>query len=521
MSVSRDDFLFSTVIGEGEFSRVTSAFHLKSQTWMAVKTVGIEAIAEDLHSYTMVSNEIKALVDVRGQPGIVNLHSSFCDEEQLYLAFELHTGGDLRHHLNNGAFTEKKAAFVVICMASALQHCHKHGILHRDVKPENIIFDGEGFPHLTDFGCSFKKDYVSQQEADTGDEVICHSTSGTPQYLAPEVYTHSHRHGVEADFWSLGVTVFEMVCSYLPFAKHCPRQAITFIDELYQQNIFLTSMSLNQPHGRVRARPTAKAKVVVPPQEDTLSSMCAAEEEGEFGLPPSAMMSTPPITPTNISVNLVSTSTKAASRKFEVPMTEPTRSDVVDSIVKHNRHLKKKMLNLETTARNDLKAAGVDSDLRGEFFQQQNTHLTRGGQLYNLFEVRKKVPAKMRPVFPSPYDFSDGELISDLCIDIIEGLLDVRLWHRLGAGENFNLLQNHPWFCSSSVGLGCWEQVLEKRLIPPTAPQNRLAATKVTDRICEAFLHIDIELVDEIYGHLDGAEEKSYNRKGKHLKNEK
>ena len=472
----RDDFFFSTIIGVGGFSQVTSVLHSESKTWLAMKAIRKKSAMEHPKGLAMVANEVNVLKSLGNHPSIVSLHFSFTDEQFIYLAFDLHAGGDLRHHMACNQFSERKAAFVMICISSALHHCHERGILHRDVKPENIILDAEGYAYLTDFGCSF----ISASSPKSGD-LLCYSTSGTRQYLAPEVFTDLHRHGVEADFWSLGIILFEMLYSHRPFAKHCPKQSIKFVDNLYKQKIFLSSTNLHHPSEESPGQCTTKIKPVVQaPSFSEIEAMGAADEEdveGDFSSG-SAVMTTPPITPTNVSMHMQ----PSKSHSFEIPMAATSRSEVVSSIIQHNKHLKNTFFQLEAAARRDLKAVATSTGVRHEPI----TCLTRGGHPYTLFQVRNKLPNTLRPTFPSS-SVAFGE-ISAPCIDLIEGLLDVRLWHRLGAGENYAALQNHPWFCSPSVGYGNWEQVLEKRLVPPFNPQD----TDVTSAICNKYIHLDL-----------------------------
>ena len=90
---------------------------------------------------------------------------------------DMKLGGDLREHLKAEIyFEERDVCIVVACISSALDYLHSKLILHRDVKPENIIFDEKGRPYLTDFG-------VSYVQEDKSSDFLCHSSSGTKQYL--------------------------------------------------------------------------------------------------------------------------------------------------------------------------------------------------------------------------------------------------------------------------------------------------------------------------------------------------
>lgn len=83
------------------------------------------------------------------------------------------------------------------------------------------MFDHNGFPHLTDFGVS----YVC-----TSTELVCNLSSGTKQYLAPEIFMKSHVHGPESDFWSLAVLIYEIMFGRRPFEKHVPREFIAHVE---------------------------------------------------------------------------------------------------------------------------------------------------------------------------------------------------------------------------------------------------------------------------------------------------
>ena len=66
------------------------------------------------------------------------------------------SGGDLRYHLPHKCFNEEEVRFLVACLIAALEYCHAQGVVHRDVKPENLVFESSGYLRLTDFGISRK-----------------------------------------------------------------------------------------------------------------------------------------------------------------------------------------------------------------------------------------------------------------------------------------------------------------------------------------------------------------------------
>eukprot|EP00602_Paraphysomonas_sp_CaronLab_P000113 CAMPEP_0185029790 /NCGR_PEP_ID=MMETSP1103-20130426/16324_1 /TAXON_ID=36769 /ORGANISM="Paraphysomonas bandaiensis, Strain Caron Lab Isolate" /LENGTH=434 /DNA_ID=CAMNT_0027564673 /DNA_START=473 /DNA_END=1777 /DNA_ORIENTATION=- len=116
-----------------------------------------------------------------------------------------------------------------MCLSSALDHIHSRGVLHRDVKPENVMYNDHGFPMLTDFGVS----YVCDEFASSG-VIECKMASGTRPYLAPELFTKYHQHGTPSDYWSLGVLAYELLFNRRPFYKHCPHEFIDYAEEQRQ-----------------------------------------------------------------------------------------------------------------------------------------------------------------------------------------------------------------------------------------------------------------------------------------------
>jgi serine/threonine protein kinase len=116
-------------------------------------------------------------------------------------------GGELFKHLTNCKFfPEEKAKFYSAIIGLALEYLHTHGIVYRDIKPDNILIDEDGYLKLADFGMS--KMLKDQERA--------FSLCGTPEYFAPEIITREG-HNKAADWWSYGILLFEMLYGVSPF----------------------------------------------------------------------------------------------------------------------------------------------------------------------------------------------------------------------------------------------------------------------------------------------------------------
>ncbi|KAF3909517.1 Phototropin-2 [Arthrobotrys entomopaga] len=115
-------------------------------------------------------------------------------------------GGDLRFHINRKSFTEDAVRFWIAEIACALVYTHKRMIVHRDVKPDNILLDSDGHVHLADFNVA----------SDIHPDRPLTSKSGTLAYLAPEVYS-GKGYNTGVDWWSLGVVFYECIYGKRPF----------------------------------------------------------------------------------------------------------------------------------------------------------------------------------------------------------------------------------------------------------------------------------------------------------------
>lgn len=155
--------------------------------------------------HTQTERRVLETID---HPFIVSLRFAFQTDDKLYMVCDYFSGGELFFHLKNtGRFEELRARYYAAQIVSALECLHKHSVVYRDLKPENVLLDEDGNIRLTDFG-------LSKQSVSGG--ALTHTFCGTPEYLAPEVI-EGKGYGQAVDWWSLGTLLYEMMTGLPPF----------------------------------------------------------------------------------------------------------------------------------------------------------------------------------------------------------------------------------------------------------------------------------------------------------------
>ena len=141
------------MIGRGSFGKVYMVKKKTDGAIYAMKSLKKDQIIRTKQvGNTKVERDIMQMVN---HPFIVKLHFAFQNTEKLYFVCDFLNGGELFYHLcNQIRFSEDRARFYAAEIILALEHLHEHGIIYRDLKPENVLLDSKGHLKLTDFGLS-------------------------------------------------------------------------------------------------------------------------------------------------------------------------------------------------------------------------------------------------------------------------------------------------------------------------------------------------------------------------------
>lgn len=195
-------------LGQGGMAAVYKAFQPKLERWVAVKVLDPGYISDDSDVLARFRREAKAIALLR-HPNILTVYDYGEEEGLAYIVMEYVEGGTLKDRLRGEPFGWERAVNLSIGVGRALAFAHGQGIIHRDVKPANILLPTEDWPLLADFGL-VKLQQARRALTQAG------MILGTPDYTSPEQAlgeTTDHR----ADIYALGVVLFEMVTGRLPF----------------------------------------------------------------------------------------------------------------------------------------------------------------------------------------------------------------------------------------------------------------------------------------------------------------
>uniref|UniRef100_A0A9J8DMZ9 non-specific serine/threonine protein kinase n=1 Tax=Cyprinus carpio carpio TaxID=630221 RepID=A0A9J8DMZ9_CYPCA len=193
-------------LGRGAYGKVQRAVERRCGKTVAIKSIRKERLRDDLDR-AHIQREIEISASLV-HPHIIRLYEVFESRERIVMVMEYASGGELYDYIQDKQrLSEEEARHFFRQITSAVQYCHKNGVVHRDLKLENILLDKDLNVKLADFGLSNR--YMRGQCLET----FC----GSPLYASPEIINGLPYHGPEVDCWSLGVLLYALVYGSMPF----------------------------------------------------------------------------------------------------------------------------------------------------------------------------------------------------------------------------------------------------------------------------------------------------------------
>ena len=197
------------ILGMGEFAVVYLASDRKTKKTYALKALSkLHLLEHTTNAIESTMHEKEILSSIR-HPFIMGMHACFQDDQYLYLLLPLFQGGELfaliyKEDESKYGLKKDDAVFYSACVVEALSHMHSRSIVYRDLKPDNVMINSQGYAVIIDMGLA--KFVVGKT----------YSMVGTPSYIAPEVLI-GKGHNQAADFWSFGCLLYEMLEGSTPF----------------------------------------------------------------------------------------------------------------------------------------------------------------------------------------------------------------------------------------------------------------------------------------------------------------
>ena len=195
MQLYDNKYIFIKDLGNGGFGKVFLAKERVSNRFVAIK----QLLTENKFLQENIIHEIETVAKFEN-PNIVTFYHHFREEGVFYLVMEYCSGGSLRDKINSNTYTNTEAIDWVITLAESLRIIHKKGIIHHDIKPDNILFTQNGNIKIADFG-------------------VANKNMGTRSYMCPESFSWDFKstNDPRIDIYSLGVTLMELLTKKNPF----------------------------------------------------------------------------------------------------------------------------------------------------------------------------------------------------------------------------------------------------------------------------------------------------------------
>ena len=203
-----DRFELLRVLGQGAFGTVYLARDPRLDRAVAIKVArtGVLNSKKDIDRF---NREACAAAQLR-HPNIVPVYEVGQVQGATYIVYEYIEGTTLKDKLKKGKMPAEEAVQMMVSIASALHYAHESGIIHRDMKPENVLLDRKGRPHIADFGLARREEDATRTREGT--------LMGTPAYMSPEQAAgRTSKLDRRTDIWALGIMLDELLTARRPF----------------------------------------------------------------------------------------------------------------------------------------------------------------------------------------------------------------------------------------------------------------------------------------------------------------
>ena len=202
-SVTLEDLLFIKNLGKGNYGSVSLVMNRRTQFPYAIKAINKNRInKEKMKKHIQLEKNILLKID---HPFIVKLVKCLEDDRNIYFLMEYIKGKELFDIIRDiGLLNKEQTNFYIASMLIAINYLHTRKIIYRDIKPENIIVERNGYIKIVDFG-------TAKEIEDRTKTVI-----GTPHYMAPETIMGGS-YSFQVDYWSISICMYEFMCGCVPF----------------------------------------------------------------------------------------------------------------------------------------------------------------------------------------------------------------------------------------------------------------------------------------------------------------
>lgn len=223
-------------LGQGGMASVFKAYHPALDRFVAIKVLH-PAFKQEPNFLSRFQREARVVAKLE-HPNIVPIYDFAEHEGQPYLVMKYIEGVTLKARLNQGPLNKEEAINIVQAVGNALTYAHERGVLHRDVKPSNILLSPDGSIYLADFGLA--------RMAEAGASTLSKDVMlGTPQYISPEQAKGNIELHEGTDVYSFGVVLYELVVGRVPFNADTPFSIIH--DHIYTPLPLPSAVNPNVP----------------------------------------------------------------------------------------------------------------------------------------------------------------------------------------------------------------------------------------------------------------------------------